>query len=420
MCIQGGYKTQTVTQIANVISAYDAGELTLAAVRIYFSALISVASREAAKRSRSRKKRRGDVIPQFFTKELARASRVPLARARREVLSLKRLGLLSFGESEIVFSSSPREGSFELRDYLAGNRSPLRPIPIPRPLLRYLARCSKASTIKTALAYCARGLTLSRQGEITGKGSVKATWIASVMNLSERSVRSARSELLEFGWITDDENSFQRKLNRDGAYFTINLSWKDIRISKEHIIKKEGSEEAIKSPPANRLPVDNSFAATTIFAPPQPQNMPNFAPPYKDKKTSSYEESKNQKTQPERLNSPGVCKTKKLGADKPRIFDVKPEDLGSFNRVEELFFQAVKRGLIESTEAGAINFLAAAVRAKTVLGDAPRVFMGIVRGKLWKNITQADEDRALAALRRFRADNPDRFRCYANELKEAA
>jgi len=420
MCIQGGYKTQTITQIANLVSAYDAGEITLAAVRIYIAALVSVAAREAAKRSRSRERRAGEVIPQFFIKELSRASELPLARARREVLVLKRLGLLTFGGSEVVFSISPRERSFELRDYLAGSRSPLRPIPLPRPLLRFLARCSKASTIKTTLAYCARGLTLSRQGEITGKGSVKATWISDVMNLSERSVRSARSDLLRLGWITDDENSFQRKLNRDGAYFTINFSWKDLRISKEHNIQKEGSEGGIKSPVANRLPVDNSFAPSPTFAPPQAQNMPNFAPPYKNKKTSSYEESKNQKTQPERLNSPGVCKTKKAGESKPRIYDVKPEDLGSFSRVEELFFQAVKRELIEPTEAGAVNFLAAAVRAKTVSGDAPRVFMGIVRGKLWKNITQADEDRALAALRRFRADNPDRFRCYASELKEAA
>ena len=416
MCIQGGYKTQTITQIANLVSAYDAGEITLAAVRIYIAALVSVAAREAAKRSRSRERRAGEVIPQFFIKELSRASELPLARARREVLVLKRLGLLTFGESEIVFSSSPREGSFELRDYLAGNRSPLRPIPLPRPLLRFLARCSKASTIKTALAYCARGLTLSRQGEITGKGSVKATWISDVMNLSERSVRSARSDLLRLGWITDDENSFQRKLNRDGAYFTINFSWKNLRISKEHNIQKEGSEGVIKSPVANRLPVDNSFAPSPTFAPPQAQNMPNFAPPYKNKKTPNG--SKHQKTQ--RTEPAGVCKTKKAGESKPRIYDVKPEDLGSFSRVEELFFQAAKRGLIEPTEAGAVNFLAAAVRAKTVSGDAPRVFMGIVRGKLWKNITQADEDRALAALRRFRVDNPDRFRCYASELKKAA
>ena len=83
MCIQGGYKTQTITQIANLVSAYDAGEITLAAVRIYIAALVSVAAREAAKRSRICEKRRGEVTPPFFGKELSKASGLPLPRSRR-------------------------------------------------------------------------------------------------------------------------------------------------------------------------------------------------------------------------------------------------------------------------------------------------------------------------------------------------
>jgi hypothetical protein len=243
------------------------------------------------------------------------------------------------------------------------------------------------------------------------------------MNLSERSVRSARSDLLRLGWITDDENSFQRKLNRDGAYFTINLSWKDLRISKEHNIQKEGSEGVIKSPVANRLPVDNSFAPPPTFAPPQAQNMPNFAPPYKDKKTLNR--SKNQESQPERLNPSGLCMAKTENGNKnskhggglppPNIRDVRTEDLRSFGRVEELYRQAVKIGLIEASEAGVVNFISAAVRATKVEGDAPRVFIGILKKKLWNFITQGDEDRALGALRKYRGENPDRFRSYAFE-----
>jgi hypothetical protein len=92
---------------------------------------------------------------------------------------------------------------------------------------------------------------------------------------------------------------------------------------------------------------------------------------------------------------------------------VRAEDLKSFGRVEELYRQAVRLKLIEPTEANAINFIGAAARATRVEGDAPRIFMGIIRGKLWKNITDADEDRALGALRRYRGDNPDRFRSAA-------
>ncbi len=47
-------------------------------------------------------------------------------------------------------------------------------------------------------------------------------------------------------------------------------------------------------------------------------------------------------------------------------------------------------------------------------GIVPQVYstqsLGIVRKKLWSNINQADEDRALGALRRYRVENPDRFR----------
>jgi hypothetical protein len=408
MCIYGGYKTQTVTQIANVISAYDAKTISLRAVRVCLAALVSVASREAAKRSGKRDRRRGEVTPKYLLKELSKLTGCPITRIRGELRTLEAAKLICFTASEITFTEFPLPESHELARDLSNSRALARPIPLPRALLRYLAKCKKISTIKTALAYCVRGLTLSRQGEVTGKGSVKATWIANVMGLSERSVRSARSELLGLGWITDDEFSYQRKLNRTGAYFTVNLSW---------INEKRASK-----------PVDNSLSACSKSAPLQAENCPSFAPPYKDKKTPYG--SKNQKTQSASpLKPSGVCiantgnqkqKQVKSNLPAPNIRDVRTDDLKSFSRVEELYTQAVKCRLIEPTEAGAINFISAAVRAMAVPGDAPRVFMGIIRGKLWKNITQRDEDRALAALRRYREKDPERFRFSVEPIRAAA
>ena len=97
----------------------------------------------------------------------------------------------------------------------------------------------------------------------------------------------------------------------------------------------------------------------------------------------------------------------------PNIRDVQREDLFSFTRMETLYRQAVRAGLAEASEAGALNFLAAACRAREVEGEAPKIFMGIVRKRLWKHITQADEDRALSALRKYRAEEPGRFRVAA-------
>lgn len=420
MCIHGGYKTQTVVQIGNLVGACDAREISLGAMRVYFAALVSVAAREAAKRSRSKVRRRGGGTPRFLLLELSRLTSLPLKRVSRELRALKRLGLLSFGESEILFEVLERETCSSRTLELSGSRSRKRPVPIPRTVLRFLAKSSKASTIKTTLAYVIRGLTISRTGEIRGSGSVKATWIAEAMNMSERSVRSARAELLTLGFIADDEGSTQRKLNRTGAYFSINLDWKGAGERGERAINRGGSEGASESPVAEGVPpVDNSGSAKSKFAPPGAKNRTLFAPPYKNKKTLFR--SKNQETHPERLNPPGLCTAKnenqrprvQAALPPPNIRDVRPEDLKSFGRVEELYRQAVKVNLIEATEANAINFIGAAARATRVEGDAPRIFMGIIRGKLWKNISDADEDRALAALRRYRAENPDRFRVAA-------
>lgn len=67
----------------------------------------------------------------------------------------------------------------------------------------------------------------------------------------------------------------------------------------------------------------------------------------------------------------------------------------SFSPTEELDAQAVALQLAEASEPGAVNFLAADCR----------VFRGIVRKKVWHHITQAEEDRALAALRKYRQED---------------
>jgi predicted transcriptional regulator len=64
-----------------------------------------------------------------------------------------------------------------------------------------------------------------RTGEICAKGTVKASWIAGNFGLSRRAVKYAQAELRQLGWITKDSRSHQLKLNRDGAYFVINLNW---------------------------------------------------------------------------------------------------------------------------------------------------------------------------------------------------
>jgi hypothetical protein len=316
------------------------------------------------------------------------------------VRGLKKASLLSFDESAISVLAEPLDGSWELTAVLASGRSARRPVPVPRTLLRVLAQSTEISLIKAALLYCIRGLTIARRGgDISAKGSVKASWITGASGLSLRSVRSARARLLVMGWLLPGTGRSQLGLNRHGAYFEINLGWRPRATA--------GASAAQRDPWLTSDLRSTGRPEAREFAPPAAQMRAVFAPPYETKKTSSNEESRNQKThRPER---PGVY-SKGAGKAKATIRNVTAADLESFTQTEELFRQAVAAGLVEASEAGAINFLAAACRAKAVEGNPPRVFMGIVRRRLWHHITQADEDRALAALRRYREEDPGRFR----------
>jgi hypothetical protein len=409
---KSGYKTITPIQICNALSLFDDKKLSLKALQIYFACFSLVAIREAASRSKTRLKKKSGVVPSYRLKELAKATSLPLRAIKQEIASLQRHGLLNFSESEIIITKVILPGSEELLLNLSGKRSPKRPIPIPRSILRFISRSKKISLTKTLLAYILRGLTISRTGEITGQGSVKCSWISEVLALSLRAVKGARKELIELGIINPDTGSNQWKLNKTGAYFTVNLGW--VEKNQEPQVINSALATGSLSVPSLAGPVDNLNTAVSEFAPPMAQKCILFAPPCKDKKTPYG--SKHQKALGTAQRPTGFYKTKKGREEKPKIYDVKPDDLGNFGRVEELYFQAIRRGLIEPTEAGAINFLASAVRARTVLGDSPRIFMGLVRGKLWKNITQADEDRALLALKSYRAEDPDRFH-YRQESK---
>jgi hypothetical protein len=79
------------------------------------------------------------------------------------------------------------------------------------------------------------------------------------------------------------------------------------------------------------------------------------------------------------------------------------EDLLAYSRTEALYRQAISERWIHESEANLLNWIAAAVRAKTCRARDPvRVFLGIVKRGLWNHITDADEERARRAINRFR------------------
>ena len=366
-CVRGGYKTLSPIQICNVLGALQDGLITFRAMRVFFACASALASREAALRVCARLRvRRGVPQPRYEVDEIARLTRCTSIRVvRRELKRLEAVGLLRFSTGSLVLADLPIESADVLLARTSGGRSPTRAIPVPRPVLRLLARPGAASTAKVLLAYCIRGLSFDRRTEgVRGCGTVKASWIADAFDMSLRSVRSGRAELVKLGVVRRDTGSSQWKLNRDGSYFSWNLSW----------------------------------AGASCSAPPWPRSASDPAPPMERPETP-YGSKKDQ----ERVE-PGVSKG-------PDIREVTPTDLTRLGRLEKLFAQAVRRGLIAGTDSDALNFVAAAVRAIAANDASPeRVFMGIVRKKLWHHVTLAQEERARAALARYRESRPHAFR----------
>ncbi len=386
--IDGGYVLVSQKALLLLKAQISSRALTANEARGILGLLEMRSIRKAAEALRGKNKKRRDFIPNYSAKELSKLTNLPF-RIASKVLKIAHLS-----------------------DFFSSEKGKL--VPIPRRIIRFLAKCEKRSTILVLLTYLERGMSLDK-GKIKNAGTVKASLISSQTGITLRSVRTARAELLDLGIITPDTTKYQRKLNRDGAYFTINLSWNEDKKTVRVVHCAHSLSTGLLVVPTFPGPVDNSKQPVQKISPLPIKNSTKISPPYRDK-LSSYE-IRNQKTQSFASNSSGVFtkQERKSGGEgkvllPPTIKNVLKADLENFGRCEELYFQATRKNLIEASEAGAINFLAAAVRAKSVSGDAPRIFMGIIRKKLWKNITQADEDRALLALKRFRADNPDRFR----------
>lgn len=383
VCPASGYKVIRGTELLNGMWLLQKREISFRAFRVYLACFSLVAIREAASRVRRKSGRDPHIAPAYRISELSRATGAREGEVRYDLRRLKEVGLLNFRAGEITSNREPLAGTEALAALV---RSPGRPIPVPRAALRFVAATRKRALVLAALTYMLRGLTIDRQtGEVRGKGSAKRSWVAAVSGLSERAAAYARAELIKAQFLSADESSTQRKLNRHGAYFAINLDFS-------------------RRPNGEGRRARRAAEAPSNFAPLAAADPPVFAPPYKEKKTSSIEESKNQKAP--QAEPDGVYKQ-----ESPTFRRVRPEHLRNFSDMERLYFDACSRGVIVPSEASALNFLSAAIKARSVsTGDPVRIFVSIVRRRLWHHITQNHEDEARKVLLRFREKNPERFR----------
>jgi len=322
----------------------------------------------------------------------------------KELSKLKRAGLVNFTESAIEVSPTHQFEPEFLS--LLGGRGGNRLVPVPRQVLKFLASCTKPALAKTVIAYLLRGLSLAKDGEIRGAGTIKISWICKLCKISERAARAARAKLISLGWITKDIGSFQRKLNRDGAYFVINAAWNRTIKFCNRTSPSMGS-----SVTAEDLTEESLSDPQKQFAPLGVEKCTDFAPP--SERIETPKGSKNQKPLAGGLelrtgasvdqDRSGVCVANNFkNSEKPTLKDIQIDDLRRLSRLKDLYNQALKANWLAHSEANLRNFVAAAARATRVQGDPIRVFVGIVKKGLWHHLTNDDERRATTAFKRAR------------------
>jgi hypothetical protein len=239
-----------------------------------------------------------------------------------------------------------------------------------------LASLTRPVLTATILAHLIRCLYY-RKGECVAKGSVKSTWVAEVFGVNARNVKAARQYLVSIGWLTTLESPHWHR-QRYGKTAVLNLTWGNARTAKER---------RPESPP-------RAVLSTTELPP--PESHKELPSEYTNQKLTSRERS-------------GGLRPKR-GGEGPSLRNVTLNDLSLFSRTEALYREALRAKLLTHSESNVLNWIGAAVRARSVGCDPVRVFLGIVKKGLWHHITLTDEDRARRALHHYRDKNPGLFR----------
>jgi hypothetical protein len=390
--------------------------------------------------------------PTYGFAELATLLGVTQPRARLLVHALVTAGLLTWSESAITFPDPP-----PLPDDLFGPFADTigrgkGSIAVPRPLLRFLVKGACTARIAVSLAALFRCLSC-RGGLPDGWGRLKSSWIARAFRVGQRQVVAARNELVELGWLIPEGDNRQHAMNRWGRAYRIDLRWMpptppiarsapppplQTARSAPPLLHHNPLREEIKNQnPASGGPAGvwlkdsgtqrpGSAPVVVIVTPPGPAVSITFASAGPGR--APIPASPTRSSVPVPLPNPGRPATAPtiLSAvvaapvaspvvprppgpgpapailPRPRLDDVGLEDLKDNGRLFELLGQAIERKLIGSSEADRLRFVGAAEHALAIgKGNPPGLFIRLVRSRLWRYLTQEDEDRAQARIKAF-------------------
>jgi hypothetical protein len=299
-------------------------------------------------------------LPRYSEPELGRLiGGVGGEHVRVTLRRLQSASLVTWSSTSIDLRTTTESLPSDAVSFVESVRNHRRRIPVPRPLVRLLARERRPVLVATALGHLLRCMYF-RKGQCEPLGLCKSSWVAEVFGVDERNVKAARSELEAKGVLVREQTP-QLVMNRHGLAVRINLDWPGA---------------AVESPPRTALSTTQS---------PRPRETG----------ISSSRRSENQK-----LGAPSPSGVRKRTGRGPNLSRVTREDLGDPNRLCRLFQQAQARGWVGRSEAERLKFFAAAEHARRFARrSAEGLFVSVVKHGLWHHLTLADEDTARMAVR---------------------
>lgn len=392
--IEGRFRQISTHQLCLAWWLHLEGHITRRQLRVWFAAhemheRRRYTAREADSRGRRRPRQAFYRLEEL--KGLVGGRGAPTAdpELSADIRHLARLGLVKIGEQTIVFATSADQiavddlaGFWAMFDQVPNHG---RGVPVPRRTLRALAGGFSRAVTGVMIALMIRSLFWHKEDEdYRIDGRTKGSWIANVFGLSRRAVTDARAHLVELGWL-EPIAARQWELNRWGAHDRINVRW----VPGDADEGKAGG--GIASPSSDK-PAE--FASPDLNQSPSPsENLKTRNLGRRPDLAGVSENALSKKTRPKQ--PPG-----RAGA--PSIRDIRPEHLRTTGDLLDLYAQAVKAGLAEDCEAGRLDFLSLAERARARGHNPGGMLRWLLTHKRFDFITQADEDAAAQRLRAWR------------------
>jgi hypothetical protein len=355
---QGGYRLLPVSHLCIAWCAYKSHRLSWLGFRV-FLALQEIAARRDAARRTGHKGVDGlwlsTVVPE--TRSLVGCARA--SQVRSTLKSLERVGLIRREQGQIRWTVDLKTAGES--SVMAKKAGRCGTVPVPRRVLRYLSSEGSSAVAAYMLGVVLRCCHIRSGGEFRSRGRCSARFVAELFGLHLRTIKHASAMVARLGWV--EKEPPDRWVRRHGPVVHVNIQWAGVSIKSP----PQTRPVRTKSPPANKKQELLSDPRNQ-----EPPVVPKAAPP-----------------------RPQVDRTMALRS-------MSMAELGDPDRLTSRFRLGAQAGLVDDSVASRLRFFAAAQHALRVGTRNPcGLFATLVRRRLWRFISQEDEDRARNSLRKL-------------------